>query len=57
MTKDEVRLALEIMDEEDEKIRVLLEEMIDTCGECARRTRDGADAGCIPCIARDVMNR
>lgn len=57
MTKDEVRLALEIMDEEDEKIRVLLDEMIETCGECGRRTRDGADAGCPDCLARDVMLR
>jgi len=56
MTPDEVRLALEIMDEEDEEIGVLLDELADTCESCCRRTKDGADAGCVHCIARDVMN-
>lgn len=56
MTSEEVRLALKKMDEEDEEITVLLDELIDTCGTCGKRTKAGADAGCRSCVARDVMS-
>jgi hypothetical protein len=57
LSAEEVQLRLKLMEKEDEEIAKLLDEIIDTCESCGRRTKDGADAGCVPCIARDVMNR
>ncbi len=33
----------------------ILDELADTCMCCGRRTKEGTDAGCVPCVARDVM--
>ena len=55
MSSEEIRERLREMDREDAEITELLEELIDTCEFCSRRRKAGAAAGCLSCIAADVM--